>query len=373
MKCPKCRKLIPDGSKFCNHCGTPVGAKKKLYRRPDGLYEKVLTIGGRRVAFRAKKEADVYKKIREYESDRAFHESHGELFTEIADLWESEHRETLSETSWNQSYAFPFKEITGYFKGAYIRDITHKDISAYMKQLPKTYARKTCSTRLSLLNMIFKYAVVEEYITENPCSYITVPKGHGTTKRRAPTQAEETAVRVNCHVEYKTFPVGLFAVFLLLTGLRKGEALALTFGDIDRDQKRLHVTKSVYYTSNDPHLKNPKTEAGVREVVIPDCLLKLLPEGKNTDLLFCRYPGELMKKDFFDKAWRHYKEETGINLTAHQLRHGYATLLHDADIDVKDAQDQLGHADASTTQNIYTEVSKRRRDKIAERLNDYLQ
>jgi integrase len=59
-------------------------------------------------------------------------------------------------------------------------------------------------------------------------------------------------------------------------------------------------------------------------------------------------------------------------LTAHQLRHGYATLLHEADIDVKDAQDLLGHADASTTQNIYTEVSDRRRKAVAEKINSYL-
>ncbi|MBQ5688226.1 MAG: tyrosine-type recombinase/integrase, partial [Ruminococcus sp.] len=54
-------------------------------------------------------------------------------------------------------------------------------------------------------------------------------------------------------------------------------------------------------------------------------------------------------------------------------RHGYATLLHEADIDVKDAQALLGHADAGTTQNIYTEVSDRRREIVAERINNYLQ
>ena len=69
MKCKKCRKTIPDGSKFCNHCGTPT-EKKKLYRRPDGLYEKVITIDGKRVAFRAKKEKDVYLKIAAYEEKR---------------------------------------------------------------------------------------------------------------------------------------------------------------------------------------------------------------------------------------------------------------------------------------------------------------
>ena len=80
-----------------------------------------------------------------------------------------------------------------------------------------------------------------------------------------------------------------------------------------------------------------------------------------------------MKKDFFDKAWQSWREQAEIDLTAHQLRHGYATILHEADIDVKDAQGLLGHADITTTQNIYTEVSTKRKTAVAERINRYLQ
>lgn len=369
MKCKKCRKLIPDGSKFCNHCGTPLSDKKKLYRRKDGLYEKIMLINGKRVAFRAKKEADVYKKIREYEAKK----EQGPLFEEVAERWDDEHRETISPTSWTQGYSFPFREIKEYFKGCYIREITHKDINAYMKQLPKTYARKTCESRLNILNMIFKYAVVEEIITDNPCSYITVPKGHGAKKRRAPTSYEIDQIKRNMSVEYKGVSVGFLAVFLLYTGCRKGEALALTYGDIDRESKTLDISKSVYYEGNEPRLKAPKTEAGKRKVIIPDILLALIPEGAKKDLLFCRERGKLMKKDFFDKAWKHWREETGLPLTAHQLRHGYATILLEADLDVKDRQALLGHADVSTTQNIYTEVSDRRKSMVAERINNYIQ
>lgn len=369
MKCKKCRKEIPDGSKFCNHCGTPQTGRQKLYRRKDGLYEKIMTIDGKRVAFRAKKEADVFKKIREYEEKK----ERGELFEDVAERWDDEHRDTISPTSWDQSYAYPFKEIKEYFKNCYISEITHKDINAYMKQLPKTYARKTCATRLNILNMIFKFAVVEEIITENPCSYITVPKGHGAKKRRAPTTDEITTIKKSIGIEFKNFPVGFLAVFLLYTGCRKGEALALTYGDVDRKSKQIQINKSVAYKNNTPLLKSPKTEAGKRTIVIPDYLLKLIPKGKKNDLLFCRDRGQLMKKDFFDKAWKKWQEDTGLDLTAHQLRHGYATLLHEADIDVKDAQDLLGHADASTTQNIYTEVSERRRSAVATKINNYLQ
>ena len=112
------------------------------------------------------------------------------MFSEIAERWKNEHIDSLSPASWDQCYSFPFEEIKEYFKDEYIKNITYKDIKKYMSQLPKSYARKTCANRLTILNMIFEFAVIEDILSENPCSYITVPKGHGSTKRRAPTSDE---------------------------------------------------------------------------------------------------------------------------------------------------------------------------------------
>ena len=372
MKCKKCRKEIPDGSKFCNHCGAPVEAKKKLYRRPDGLYEKIMIIDGKRVAFRAKKEAEVYKKIREYENAQAAKEEHGELFADIAKKWDAEHAETLSPTT-EKGYRSAYNDVYAYFADDPIKDITPKEINAYMKRLPKTYARKTCGTRLSVLNMIFKYAVVEGYTDYNPCENISVPKGHGAKKRRAPTDEEVKKILSGAGTEYHGMPVGLLALFLYYTGLRKGEALALQYRDIDRDKARASITKSVYYVDNAPKLKEPKTEAGVREIVIPDCLLKILPNGKKNAYLFCEPDGALMREHFFRKAWERWQKETGLDLTAHQLRHGYASILLEADVAAKDAQDLLGHADISTTLNIYTDVRDKRKSQTQKRINEYLQ
>lgn len=372
MKCKKCRKEIPDGSKFCNHCGAPVEAKKKLYRRPDGLYEKILTIDGKRVAFRAKKEADVFKKIQEYETDRAKKEKHGEMFSTVAAKWDRDHTETLSPTT-AKGYNSAYNDVCDFFGDYYIKDIAARDINAYMKQLPKTYARKTCGTRLSVLNMIFKFAQVDGYTDFNPCENISVPKGHGSKKRRAPTEDEVKKIIAAVSVDYHGMPVGLLALFLYYTGCRKGEALALQYGDIDRTDARALITKSVYYVDNAPKMKPPKTDAGVREIVIPDCLLKILPAGKKNAYIFCEPDGALMREHFFRKAWKKWQDETGLSLTAHQLRHGYATILLEADVSAKDAQDLLGHADISTTLNIYTDVRESRKKKTQQRLNDYLQ
>ena len=162
-------------------------------------------------------------------------------------------------------------------------------------------------------------------------------------------------------------------MFLLYTGCRKGEALALTFGDIDKTARRVHVAKSVYFVHNQGTIKKPKTQAGNREIILPEFLIDLLPDGRARDYVFSPTPDAPMTEGFHQYAMVSWRDQTGLDLTAHQLRHGYATLLHEADIDVKDAQDLLGHADASTTQNIYTEVSKKRKTVVEKRINEYLQ
>ena len=367
MKCKRCHKQIPERSKFCCYCGKPT-SEKKLYRRPDGLYEKILNLDGKRVAFRAKTEKEIYQKIAAYEEKQEA----GLLFSELSELWYNEHWKTLSPTT-QKGYRRAYTEITDYFGNRYIRQITHKDIGSYMKQLPKSYARKTCANRLCILNMIFKFAVVEDYITENPCSYITVPNGHLSTKRLAPTPEEIDTIKDNVGVFYKNFPVGLYIVFLLYTGLRKGEALALTYSDIDRENKRIKVTKSVYFVNNDGRIKTPKTEAGNREVVLPDYIDALLPNGAPKEYVFSPTPNEPMKEGFHQYAIVSWQKQTGLDLTAHQLRHGYATLLLEAELDAKDRQYLLGHTDVTLTQNIYTEVSSKRRKAVAEKINSYLQ
>ena len=57
--------------------------------------------------------------------------------------------------------------------------------------------------------------------------------------------------------------------------------------------------------------------------------------------------------------------------TAHQLRHTYATMLYDAGVDVKTAQDFLGHADPTVTMNIYTHLSSQKKESAIHALQQH--
>jgi integrase len=360
MKCKKCRKQIPDDSKFCNYCGVPQ-EKKKMYRRPDGLYEKIVVIDGKRTAFRGKTEKEVEQKMIEYQGKKET----GPLFNEVAAAWKDEHFPALAYNTL-RSYKPAYNRAIDFFEGTYIKEIKQTDIKSYIAKFPRTWALKTYKNYFLVLNLIFEYAASDGIIDNNPAEYIQLPKGLNRTYRRAPTPEEIEIIKNSTD---KTF--GLFAYFLLYTGCRRGEALALKYKDIDRKEKIIHITKSIYHEGNTPRVKQPKTDRGKRDIILLDVLAKRLPKGKPNDYIFGD-GGNPLTASRAEDFWIYYQRETGMDsITPHIVRHGYATILHEAGIDPKDAQDMLGHANISTTLDIYTHITKKRRYETADKLNQY--
>ena len=130
--------------------------------------------------------------------------------------------------------------------------------------------------------------------------------------------------------------------------------------------------KSVYHKSNVPHIKGTKTENGTRKVVLLDVLADKLPKGKDENFIFSIDGTKPLGYSAFQRRWDKYKKETGLDITAHQLRHTYATILFEAGIDVKDAQHLLGHSDISVTRNIYTHIRTNHFKETVEKLNTFM-
>ena len=160
--------------------------------------------------------------------------------------------------------------------------------------------------------------------------------------------------------------------------MRRGEILALQWDDIDRDAGIIYVRRAVAFIGNSPHLKPPKTKRGLREVIIPGPLGVLLPDRRH-GLVFPGPDGGLLRLDQFRAAWRGWCRSVGLGVTrygtevtTHQLRHFYASVLYDAGIGVKEMQTLLGHANMQTTMNIYTHIMQSRKQATADRLDRYL-
>ncbi len=338
-----------------------------MKKRPDGRWQKAITLSdGKKKYFyslaKTEREAikDFNKQIIEYNEK----ETTGKLFSEVADEWQAEHFPTLQNNSL-KNYTPALRQVREYFKDFRIKDIHPNHINAFIGELKYlNYAQKTVKTRFLVLNLIFKYGIISRYIDSNPCQYITLPKNLQKTKRENATPADIESVKSNTDK-----PFGIFALFLLMTGCRRGEALALAPSDIDLENKIVHITKTVEWLGNHPHIKDcPKTDAGVRDIPLPDFLIEKIAPFMEQKYLFPNYKGELMDNSQVTRAWDLYRRETGINATPHQFRHAYTTILFDAGIDVKTAQRWLGHSDIKTTLDIYTHLSETRLKNSQEKL-----
>lgn len=323
-----------------------------MVKRKDGIWQESVTINGNRKYFYGKTKSAVLKKINAYREDVAL----GKAFKDTAKEWWDEHSAELEHNT-VKSYQAPMKRAIEEFGDMRISQITPPMIQRYIARLTRQrYARKTIANQFLVLNMILSYAVVCGYIDNNPAREISISRKAKTTKRETASDEDIETIKKSYDV-----PFGDVAYWALYTGCRKGELLALTWDDVDIPNGCITISKSVYFDGGKPKLKLPKTSAGIRKVPILIALEDKMKPGKG--YVFKGLDGGMLTECQFRKRWDRYVKATGISCTLHQLRHAYATMLYEHSVNVLDAQKILGHANASTTQDIYTHIrDERQRD-----------
>ena len=335
-----------------------------MTRRKDGLWQQQITVieNGRKKqkCFYGKTKQAVLQKIKAYkecvDSDK------GKLFETVADEWWEYHQATLSPSS-RRAYLPSLTRAKNNFKSSYIKEITPVQINVFIRAIStkEHMSLKTAKTQLNVVSQIFQYAVQNGLANTNPARELDVPKGLKHNARDMASSEDIALIKANANS-----PMGRFAFWALYTGCRRGELLALTWDDVDLEARTIAINKSWYDINGKTYTKPPKTEKGVRTIPILNKLYEHIG-SKKSGLVF---PGRhgMMTCNEFARAWNKYKEKTGVSCTPHQLRHAYATMLLENDVSVKDAQELLGHAQASTTQDIYQHLRDTRKQQTNEKL-----
>lgn len=319
---------------------------------------------GKRIYFYARTVKDLKQKIFEYSQRTAT----GPLFKEAAESWWEEAEPNLALQS-RRGYLAAKNKAISEFDDIYIKDIQPKDINSYLKKLSLLYkSQKTIEKHKLILNLIFKYAIERGDIQYNPCSTSKLPKGLVKEKRSSASETDEKIIK-------ERTDLWLFPFFALYSGMRKGEILALQWKDVDFENDLINVYKSVYHDGDRPGIKNTKTEAGTRYVPLLAPLKEQLLLIKETDVeryIFSDDGKKPLTTRRYNTLFGNYKKETGISCTAHQLRHSFATIAFENEIDPKIIQEILGHKQLSTTMDIYTDLRKSHLKNIANQLNEKL-
>lgn len=269
---------------------------------------------------------------------------------------------------------------------------------------PGGYSKGTIKKIFGVLSSILRTAAEWEVINSNPCDKVRA-KGEERADSIKFFTPQQTAIfldfierpftiKTNGHSRTddtgKAYTVGIYesrremseqmrCLFSLavLSGLRKGEILALQWSDIDFENNVIFVSKSTAIVNGDQIVKQPKTKTSTRKVSIPQTMTERLKRLKREQTrhklmvgeywqdgnwVFTQDNGKQMSYytplKALQEAIRHYnechpEEEQLPVIPFHGLRHTSATLLIAANLDVKSVSSRLGHAQTSTTVNIY--------------------
>lgn len=258
-------------------------------------------------------------------------------------------------------------------------------------------AHKTLSAVCSMLKAAFALAI-PEIVQYNPCDKVIVPAGKPAQARGWLDDIRQAWVRDTPHRAQRA------AMLMMYSGLRRGEATALTWADVDLDARTISVNKSWDFVTNS--VKQPKTAAGVRVVHIPQVLADFLRAERagDTDTVYVLHTasGARMTVQAWKRLWESYMKALNAKyahdgasvfavrkkgpdgrergelpmlirtFTPHELRHTFCTLLYQAGVDVITAKDQMGHSDISVTMGIYTHLDAQYKEKKMAALDAYL-
>lgn len=274
-------------------------------------------------------------------------------------------------------------------------DLRSNHIQSYYNDLIHEEAKSpsTIKTLNKCLKTCLNQALKEGFIMKNYCSLITLPKVESSSSEISIFSVEEQQIFMSECNDHKN---GLFFILALGTGLRLGELLALEWRDVNFKDNYISITKSIKSTYKIDSKGNrtfevisqsPKTKNSIRNVPLSSNLITLLKEhrkqqllirDKNIDiyfdnnLVFSTPTGNYLNESNIRKYFKRILKKCNLKeIRLHDLRHTFATRLFENGIAPKTVQSILGHADISTTLNIYTHVMKDTKDRAIDKI-DYL-
>lgn len=370
--CKKCKKEISDGSVFCSWCGKKQiseRVKTATHRRSRGTgtiridrrkkspyivyaprsanssYQQYLA------AFKTKKEAQEF--LDSY-NQNAFPDLYNATLSKIYELWSKVHFPTLESQNGITGYEAAYKDLSS-LHNCKMREIKTIDFQQCIDKVAEKFSRSKCEKVKQLCSQLCKYSIQNDIIDKNYADFIVLPKEE--KKDKVIFTKEELQLLWN-HADDKRVQLILFMVY---TGFRIGEVAT--------------ILKKNVFIDGGYIIGGIKTEAGKNRVVpfppsipeIKEFVREWLKDKTNTTQYlfgvqknsireYWFYPAladlGLIDPPIYDAKTRK-KRFINPRITPHCTRHTFASLSAKSGVSPENLQKIVGHADFSTTANIY--------------------
>ena len=261
------------------------------------------------------------------------------------------------------------------FGNRQLRHIRPADVRAWVASM---VAEGLSASRVrqahQVLHASLNQAVADGLISRNPSGGVKLP----TPRPKAMTVlTPEEVNRLADEAERRSPGAGTLIRFLAYSGVRWGEAVALTAGSVNLLHRRVEVRASTTEIGGRLVFGTPKNHRG-RTVVLPRTLAELLADhlaGRNiAALVFTSLEGKPLRvANFRTKVWRPSLSAALPNtegLTVHDLRHTAASLAISCGANIKAVQRMLGHKTASMTLDVYGHLYTEDLETVAEQLDE---
>ncbi|WP_028125169.1 site-specific integrase [Eremococcus coleocola] len=343
-----------------------------------------------RQGFKTKKEAQLAESRLKLEIDKSGFSSAKKLtFSQVYNLWLVEHHNTVKPGTYATTKRYARLHILPRIGNTKVDRLNVVNCQKLVNEWAKTF--NSAKYPKGITQQVLDYAVKMQLITDNPMRKVKLPnRKEMPDNQENYYNSEELSKFFECVADYGNQKFLSFFRILAFTGMRKGEALALTWGDIDFNAKTITVSKGVSLDeAGNPIITTPKTKNSMRVLSVDAQTLNILKKWRTLQLT------QLMKKGIngLDSSQllftfgnnRVYRPSytngwliTIINkynlkyITMHGFRHSHCSLLFEMGTPIQVVQERLGHSNIKTTMDIYTHVTEKARDQIADNFAKYV-
>lgn len=308
-------------------------------------------------------------------------------FEELASLWLENYKTTVKPSTFENVKSKVEKMTEEHFKELKLKKITVAYCQKVVIELSKSYV--LYNHYLSVINRIFKYAVLMDILDSNPFDKVIKPKSRQTQRKGNFLTKEE--LKEFLKLAQTTTLSYFFPLVHLMsyTGLRQGEALALKWSDIDFENKKITVDKTAARIKEKQTLQTPKTKNSKRVISIDPTTLSILKSWKKDQIkiyfkngkhfegddnfIFTNQRGDWVHIHNFIPYFKRFVTDHKLKpITPHGLRHTHASLLFSAGVEPKNISDRLGHSTVQITLDLYTHITEEQRTDTVEKLIEYM-